>query len=90
MDCALVVGNRLLVYVVDGDGGAVDEKGLALYVAEGKKERDETGLNQFRLVVAEERPAVRQRLQKAFEALDIADDRIHLHMISRKQNIFTG
>ncbi len=87
VDCALVVGRRLLVYVISASGGGPDEKTIAFYVSEGEKERDETGLNRFRLVIAADAGS-EQRFQNAFAALDIADEKIHLHVISREENIF--
>ncbi len=88
IDCVLIVGNRLLVYVVDDGDGSLDEKRLALYLAEGTKERDSKGLNRFRLVIATDKAWVQQRLKKAFEALNNEDDKVHLHVISKGENIF--
>ncbi len=85
---ALIVGNRLLLYVVDTDDNALDTEHVALYIAEGKKERDRKGLNRFRLVIVASAEAERQRLQKAFESMNNRDDKIHLHVISRGENIF--
>jgi hypothetical protein len=87
---ALIVGDRLLIYVVDTADDALDGERLALYVAEGKKERDGKGLNRFRLVIVANTDAARQRLQKAFESLKSRDDKIHLHVISREENIFAS
>jgi hypothetical protein len=85
---ALIVGNRLLIYVVDADDDALEGEHLALYVAEGKKERDRKGLNRFRLVVATNAEAAPQRLRSIFEVLQDRDERIHLHVIRRDENIF--
>ncbi len=88
--CAVIIGSRLLVYMIDDVDGSVDEKCLAFYLAEGTKERESKGLNRFRLVIATDSTSVRQRLKNAFEALNNEDDKVHLHVISRKENIFTG
>ena len=85
---ALIVGNRLLIYVVDADDDALDREHLALYVTEGKKERDRKGLNRFRLVVVTNAEAVRQQLRSIFDGLQDRDEKIHLHVISRDENIF--
>ncbi len=85
---ALIIGNRLLIYVVDSVDDALDRDHLALYVAEGRKERDRKGLNRFRLVVATNAEAVRQRLRSIFDGLWDRDEKIHLHVISRDENIF--
>ncbi len=88
--CAVIIGSRLLLYVVDDDEGALEEKRLAFYVAEGKRERDSKGLNRFRLVIVAKTEAIGERLQKAFQTLKNADDRIHLHVIGREENIFAS
>ncbi len=88
VNCAFIVGNRLLVYVVDDGDVSLDEKRLALYLAEGTKERDSKGLNRFRLVIATDTAWAQQRLKKAFEALNNEDEKVHLHVISREKNIF--
>jgi hypothetical protein len=87
---ALIVGDRLLIYVVDSADDALDGERLALYVAEGGKKRDGRGLNRFRLVIVANTEAARQRLQKAFESLKNRDDKVHMHVISREENIFAA
>ncbi len=65
IDCVLIVGRRLLVYVVDDGDGSLDEKRLALYLAEGTKERDSKGLNRFRLVIATDTASAEESLRGA-------------------------
>ncbi len=88
IDCVLIVGRRLLVYVIGAGGDSLDEKRLAFCLAEGTKERDSKGLNRFRLVIATDTASAQQRLKNAFQALNNEDEKVHLHVISRGENIF--
>ncbi len=85
---ALIVGDRLLIYVVDTDYNTLDAEHVALYIAEGKKERDRKELNRFRLVIATDTASAKQRLKNVFQALNNEDEKVHLHVISREENIF--
>ncbi len=89
IDCVLIVGRRLLVYIVDEGDGILDEKRLAFYVAEGTKDRDRKGLNRFRLVIVSDAASARKRLEHAFKTLNSNDDKVHLHVIGREENIFS-
>jgi hypothetical protein len=91
LDSAIIIGNRLLVYIVEaGTAGCIEEH-LPILVDAGKKERDEKGLNRFRLVlVADEPDEVRQAAEGQFEELRGNDEKIHLHVISRKDLFFTA
>lgn len=85
LDCVLIVGNRLLIYIADaGTEGCVEEH-LPILVSRGKEERDEKGLNRFRLVlVADEPDEVRRFTERPFEELRGSDEKVHLHVINRK------
>ena len=91
LHAAVTIGNRLLVYVADaGTAGCVEEH-LPVLTAAGKKERDERGLNRFRLVLVADRPEeVRLAAEQRFAEIRGTDEKLHLHIISRKENIFTG
>jgi hypothetical protein len=84
LDVAIVIGGRLLIYVAEaGSAGCVEEH-LPVLVTKGRKERDEKGLNRFRLVLASDRPGeVRQAAEKQFEKLRGTDEKIHLHVIKK-------
>jgi hypothetical protein len=84
LDSSIIVGNRLLVYIADaGSAGCVEEH-LPVLVAAGIKERDEKGLNRFRLVLVTEDPEVVRRFaERQFEELQGNDEKVHLHVISR-------
>jgi hypothetical protein len=89
LDSAIIIGNRLLVHISEaGTAGCIAEH-LPILVSAGKKERDEKGLNRFRLVlVADEPEEVRQIAERQFEELRGSDEKIHLHVINRR-NLFS-
>lgn len=84
LDSAIIIGNRLLIYIAEaGSAGCVEEH-LPLLFTEGKKQRDEKGLNRFRLVLVADRPdEVRQAAERQFEELRGTDEKIHLHVIKK-------
>jgi len=84
LDSAFVIGNRLLVYLAEAGSAGCIEEHLPALVAAGTKERDEKGLNRFRLVLISDRPAdVQQAAGKLFEELRGNDGKVHLHVIDR-------
>jgi hypothetical protein len=85
LNSILIIGNRLLVYIAEaGPAGCIEEH-LPVLVAAGRKERDEKGLNRFRLVLAADDPGgLRQAAEKHFEGLRGTDEKVHLHVIDRK------
>lgn len=73
------VGDRLLIYIVDGD--KLSEEDLKRLVIAGKEERDNRDFNRFRLVVmsdgkGEANLVGLQELVKGYE-------KVHLHVISK-------
>jgi hypothetical protein len=90
VDYRINVGDRLLIYVVQGNDFRVDddpwnEKKLGDIVEAGKEERDGKGFNRFRLVLAGEGNGnstdAAADAALLFEGLECVDDRIHLHII---------
>ncbi len=79
------VGDRLLVYIVEEDGDIL--KKMPALISAGKKERDSRGFNRFRLVLASDDKTLRKRGFEAFKAMGISDDRIHLHIIGKKETM---
>ena len=77
------VGGRLLVYVVDADANILRE--IPALVSMGKKERDSRGFNRFRLVLVSDDIKMRKRGFEAFKAIGVPDERIHLHIIGKKE-----
>lgn len=90
LNCAITIGNRLLIYVMEKRIADLDEKLLAFLVSAGKKERDSRGLNRFRLVIVADEMAEKGSLIHMFEKLQDKDGKIHLHVIKKEENIFTA
>jgi hypothetical protein len=88
LNSVITIGNRLLIYVTESISPGFTEKSLALLVSNGKNERDAKGLNRLRLVIVEDEPLDRQMLQSLFDGIIGKDDKIHLHIIDRKNTIF--
>ena len=89
LDSAIVIGNRLLVYLAEAGSAGCIEEHLPLLVAAGKKEREMKGLNRFRLALVVDDPEeVRHAAERQFEELRGGDEKIHLHVIKKKENPF--
>jgi hypothetical protein len=72
------VGNRLLIYIVDGSDEFVKDNLLTL-VDYGKKERDTKGFNRFRLVIITDKAWERNQKLDLMEK----DERVHIHLVER-------
>ena len=82
----LVVGNRLLIYVLEASSAKAAGKALARLAEQGLTDRNAARLNRFRLVVASPQPT--QALTDAqanFAEVVGADARAHLHVIATDQ-----
>jgi hypothetical protein len=77
------VGNRLLVYVAEADEDVLE--GMPALVSAGKKERDARGFNRFRLVLISDDKKIMKRSRDVFKAMGISDEKIHLHVIGKKE-----
>lgn len=88
LDCAVTIGNRLLVYVFSPTNPADIQQHLAFLVSTGKRERDTRGLNRFRLVMVTDNGEDPALLESIFDTLKGNDEKVHLHLISKKENIF--
>lgn len=88
---AIIVGNRLLIYITEaGTPGCIEEH-LPVLVAAGREERDEKGLNRFRLVLMADDPVEVQRVAgRMFEELRGTDVKMHLHVIHKKDSPFAA
>lgn len=82
----LVVGNRLLIYLLAAEPGRRTNSAVSSLTAAGISERNARGLNRFRIVVASSQPT--QLLEDARAGFDAAagrDDHTHLHVIAIDQ-----
>ena len=85
----ITIGNRLLIYVIDSRESNVIQH-LGVIISAGKKERDEQGLNRLRLVVVTDDAAEKESLIRKFKELKDKDEKIHLHVIKKEENIITA
>lgn len=82
----LVVGNRLLIYVLTVEPGRRTNSVVSNLTGAGVVERNTRGLNRLRIVVASSQPT--QLLEDAKAGFDDAagrDDHTHLHVIAIDQ-----
>jgi hypothetical protein len=78
------LGDRLLIYLLVTDSPAIVDRDLPLIIRDGKQERDERGLNRFRVVVCTGNVgAVLHLANEVFARQTEKDERIHLHVVSR-------
>ena len=85
----ITIGNRLLIYVIDSkESDTIQE--LGVIVSAGKKERDEHGLNRLRLVVVTDDAVEKESLIRRFKELKDKDEKIHLHVINKEENVITA
>ena len=81
----IIVGDRLLIYIVDFDRAPSAACLIKEALCEGVVERNERGLDRFRLVLLTADPDVSDDAWQAMvRALPQCDDRVHLHMIDVK------
>lgn len=84
LDHALIIGNRLLIYIAEAGTEACMEEHLPVLMRSGMAERDDKGLNRFRLVLLADHPEEVQRTAgRVFEELRGKDEKMHLHVIDR-------
>jgi len=80
----LLVGNRLLIYILEAAASGVAGGALADLAARGCRERDERGYNRFRLVITSDDPEPASAAARhAFDAASGNDERAHLHCLPR-------
>ena len=82
-DRLIVIGRRLLVFLIDTGHWRDVSRHLASLVSRGRELRDAGGFNRIRFVVATpDKAAAETVLREQFGGLPLLDDRIHLHVIS--------
>lgn len=78
------IGNRLLIYVAEANESDPVSRILPLLCDAGKKDRDSSGFNRFRLVLAVDiLDDIKQAAEDIFKAIN-KDEKIHLHVIPKK------
>jgi hypothetical protein len=82
----LVIGNRLLIYVIEAAQGRAAGKDVSPLTKQGLADRDAQRLNRFRLVVASTRPMlILAEANASFADVVGKDDRAHLHLLATDQ-----
>ncbi len=75
----LILGNRLLVWIVDAMKMGRPDDSISKLLEQGRLERDRRNLNRFRLVVV---GGFSERVAKGLQALSETEhDRVHLHVL---------
>jgi hypothetical protein len=82
----LLVGQRLLIYVLNAARGTQISTTVSSLTTRGCAERDAGDLNRFRLVLATAHPTrIVAEAQTSFDAAAGCGDRSHLHVIASDQ-----
>jgi len=76
----LIMGDRLLVWIMDGNKVAEPGQTLGQFLKAGLEERERRGLNRFRLVVVGDFLSWEQQWTHLADALD---PRVHLHVLPK-------
>jgi hypothetical protein len=77
------IGNRLLIYIVEISNPDSVKHVLSSLLDIGKKERDSSGFNRFRLVLATDKlNKIKEVADVTFKTID-KDEKIHLHIIPK-------
>lgn len=80
------IGNRLLIYVVEMNSPDLIKRKLPILIQTGKKERDSSGFNRFRLaIVTDKVDQIKHVAGSVFENLKYKDEKIHLHIIHKDE-----
>jgi hypothetical protein len=79
----LLVGQRLLIYVLRGVTPQGIKSLLPIMFTKGRQERDEKGLNRFRAVIMTDRvDELEPDATELFKTLSDRDDKLHLHVLA--------
>jgi hypothetical protein len=79
----LVIGKRLLIYVLDHTQLKTENLLLNDLLAAGQRERDAQGYNRFRAVLSDNAVDAKTEasLQAEWQRLAAGDERVHLHLV---------
>ena len=82
----ILIGRRLLVFVISSDDGIKIQSELPKVIAHGKRERDLHGYNRCRLAIATDDPTTIGPLaEEAYRSCRELDEKIYLHIVSSDQ-----
>jgi hypothetical protein len=79
----VTVGDRLLIYIITMDRLSNIQGVISSALEQGVEERDEKGLNRFRLVLVASCPdGLRSSAEQAFDSSGYTDEKTHLHIVN--------
>lgn len=81
-------GNRLLIYVFDITGSDLTVRDAEKIMLAGKRERDSSGFNRFRLVLAAQDTSFLEIVSKGLKEWSFLDDRLHVHVVKADEVAF--
>jgi hypothetical protein len=82
---SIAIGGKLLVYIWEVDDTSKLTENIYSLLESGRKERDQRGLNRFRLVLAtEDTRTIKTRAELDFSRFKDLDENMHLHVIARQ------
>ena len=82
------IGNRLLIYIIDIEEDKFINDNLVNILMLGIRERNNNNFNRFRLAIISNNMAeIGSIAQNVFNNLNIGDQKVHLHLIQKKDFI---
>ena len=80
----LLIGSRLLIYIVEPENGSSLSDLLPLFVKKAREERDRQGYNRLRVVIiADPVESVRSEVERVFAGIEAVDSKVHLHVLGQ-------
>jgi hypothetical protein len=84
----LLIGHRLLIYLLECDDATALQSALPLLVEKGKAERDDQGYHRLRVVIATDQPqSIQHEADRLFSSLGDVDEKVHLHVLARGRSL---
>jgi hypothetical protein len=77
------IGNRLLVYVMEGNAADLDK--IAAVVRAGKGDRDTHAFNRIRLVFVTDDKGLKKTAGDTFKAITGLDEKVHFHVMGKNE-----
>jgi hypothetical protein len=82
----ITVGDRLLIHVIAMDGKYNIQRVINSALERGVEERDNKGLNRFRLVLVTSSPdELRSSAEQAFNSSGYTDEKTYLHVVNESE-----
>ena len=82
----LLIGNRLLIYILESNDEQSLPTLLPLLVKKAREERDYQGYQRLRVVlITDEAESLRAQMEKLFASIEEVDEKVHLHVLDKNQ-----